>query len=200
MRLFAFLLAILLSSRLLAQPPLFGSDWTPGEVLLGTGDTLSGTLRFDLDNNLAQVLLPDNAVKTYAARQLRWLRARDPETHAWRWYYPIPYALRNGYKVPVFFEMLAEGTVSLLGRERVISSQGPYINGSFVSYRLVCDFFLGFANGRIRPFNGTRRDLERLLPDPSGRLREFVAKAGLRYDNREDLIRIVNQYNYVNNR
>lgn len=203
MRIFA-LLSGLVASLLFglpasAQVTVFGTEWTTGRLLLSDSeDTLQGTLRFELETNLVQIYFTDQTVKTYAARQVKWLKAYDEASMTEREYYALPYALQSSYKVPVLFEMLTEGTVSLLGREKLIIVQNSWMGGRFSRPQLVYDFYFGFPNGQIRPYRGTRKDFEYLLKGKSEEMRGFVQDAGLRYNAKDDLIRIVNQYNYLN--
>ncbi len=198
-----FLGFVLFSGSILsaqAQMVVFGTEWTTGKlVLTDSEDTLQGTIRFELENNIAQLYLTNNTVKTYAARQIKWLTAHDPASMTTRHFYALPYAMQSNYKVPVLFEMLAEGTISLLGREKLILVQNTWAGGGrFSRPELTYDFYFGFPNGKIRPFRGTRKDFEYLLKGKADQMRQFVQEAGLRYNSKNDLIRIINQYNYLN--
>jgi hypothetical protein len=196
-----FLLLLMHHVSARSQITVFGSEWTKGRILLtdSDADTLQGTIRFELENNVVQIYYNDNTVKTYAARQFKWLKAYDPSSKTEREYYALPYALRNSYKVPVLFEMLAEGTISLLGREKLILVQNTWMGGARFSHpELVYDFYLGFPDGKIKPYRGTRKDFEYLLKGQMDLMRNFIKEAGLSYNRKQDLVRIINQYNYLN--
>lgn len=198
---FVLFFSVLTALQSQAQKNVFGIDWTKGRLLLSddTGDTLQATLRFELDNNLVQIYLANNTVKTYTGRQIQWIQAYDPDSKRDRNFYAFPYALHGNYKIPVLFEMLTEGTISLLGREKLIVVQNNAWGGArYTQVRLSYDFYFGFPDGKIRPYRGTRKDFEYLLKDKSGYIRTFIEDADLNYNVKDDLIRIINQYNYSN--
>ncbi|WP_313996721.1 hypothetical protein [Xanthocytophaga flava] len=192
--------SVLLISSVQGQINVFGADWVKGKLLLqdSEGDTIQCTLRFELDNNLVQIYLANNTVKTYTSRQIKWIQAYDPASKRDRNFYVFPYALNNRYVSPTIFEMLTEGTVSLLGREKIVVVQNTWAGSRFTQAQLSFDFYFGFTDGKIRVYRGTRKDFEYLLKDKSGYIRTFIEDSDLRYNDKDDLIRIINQYNYSN--
>ena len=197
---FVCLGVVVSASAVQAQSAAFSDTWYRGSVILTEGDSLSGDIHYDLQNNLLQINA-GNALKAYSARQIWSFSFYDPDMMTDRHFYALPYSVEANYKAPVLFELLSEGEVSLLSREKLVTENVPqYGYGGFGNYsylrtRLRRDYFLGFANGNIKSYDGTKRDLLYLLKDKSSEVKKFANTNRLRYDDKGDLIQIINYYN-----
>ncbi len=191
---------LFLNTAAVAQRNAFRDNWYKGSLILSSGDTLSGLIHFELNNNLVQINL-DETVKAYSARQIWSYQIYDPDLMADRHFYALEYQVEPNYKTPVIFEMLAVGEISLLAREKLVTESVPqydYWGNSRYFYtrnRLSHDFYFGFANGRIRKYEGTKRDFFYLIKDKSGEMKKFIKENRLRYNDVYDLIQIINYYN-----
>jgi hypothetical protein len=189
-------------NRVQAQAAAINDNWYRGSVILAEGDTLIGDLHYDLQNNLVQVNAR-NSIKAYSARQVWSFSFYDPDLMTDRQFYSLPYTVESNYKAPVLFELLSEGEVSLLSRERLVTENVPqYGYGGFGNYsylrtRIRRDYFLGFASGNIKSYSGAKKDLLYLLKDKSGEVKKFANAHRLRYDDKRDLIQIINYYNSI---
>jgi hypothetical protein len=119
-----------------------------------------------------------------------------------RRFFALPYAVESSYKVPMLFELLTEGKVSLLAREKLVTENIPQYsywtnNMYYTRTRLSQDFFFGFENGRIRRYDGSKRDFYYLIKDKASDIKRFVSENRLRYSDRYDLIQIINYYNSI---
>lgn len=175
-------------------------NWYRGTVVLAEGDSVSGDLHYDLQNDLVQINTNDG-VKAFSARQLWSFSFHDPDRMIERQFYAIPYAIESNYKVPILFELLTEGEVSLLAREKLVTENVPqYGYGGYGAYsytrtRLSRDYFFGFANGTVKRYDGSKKDFYYLLKDKSNELKRFANENRLRYDDPRDLIQLLNYYN-----
>jgi hypothetical protein len=183
-----------------AQSAAMSDAWYRGKIILAEGDSLSGDIHYDLQNNLVQVNA-GNSIKAYSARQVWSFSFYDPDMMADRRFYALPYKVESNYKAPVLFELLSEGEVSLLAREKLVTENVPQYgygglgNYSYLRTRIRRDYFLGFANGNIKNYDGTKKDLLYLLKDKSSEIKRFANANRLRYDDMRDLIQIINYYN-----
>lgn len=183
-----------------AQSGYASDNWYRGSIILAEGDSLSGELHYDLQNNLVQ-LNAGNVIKAYSARQVWSFSFYDPDLMADRQFYALPYTVESNYKAPVLFELLTEGDISLLAREKLVTENVPqYGYGGFGNYsylrtRIRRDYFMGFANGNIKNYDGTKKDLLYLLRDHASEVKKFINAHRFRYDDKRDLIQIINYYN-----
>lgn len=106
---------------------------------------------------------------------------------------------------PGFYEMLCEGSVSLLQRESLRGQSMPIYSvhngpGSrlvlAMQYTLVSSFFLFTPNGLLTPLRRPRRDLAELLPQQAPKLEHYASLNRLDYADAYQLRAIVR---YANN-
>src|SRR5688572_26176927 len=107
--------------------------WHDGKMVLTTGDTLRGLIKYDLQQDLVQYNNKKGSIQAYTARKVLFFEIFDSTVDQYRQFYALPYNASTGYRAPVFFELLAEGKMTLLTREsleyQTVSS--PYYYGSY---------------------------------------------------------------------
>jgi hypothetical protein len=91
------------------------------------GDTIRGQLKYDLQNNAVQVNTR-NVMQTYSARKIHYFEIFDETIDSYRHFYALPYSVQANYEVPLIFEVLYEGQLSLLCREEVVTEAAPQYN------------------------------------------------------------------------
>jgi hypothetical protein len=180
--------------------------WHDGEVNLFSGETLKGKLRYDLDNDNIQ-LQYSGALKSFSAYQVESFEFFDEIMKTPRAFYALPYSKRENYESPVFFELYAEGSLSLLNRE-------------IITYRMVYPAGMGFWGWGYRPMMGanvpiledsyyilklkeekvikitdTKREILELMQDKAREVEGFIQANRIRMDRRSDLIRLFEFYN-----
>jgi hypothetical protein len=184
--------------------------WYDGKIVLDTEDTLAGNIRFDLADNLLQ-LETGGVSKAYSARNVISFEIFDEVNQVKRHYYALPYGMTTNYKVPVFFELLTQGELTLLCREKLVTETMPMYGYNPYGYgygmgrpgyyntrnRIAFDFFFGYPNGNIKPFLGNKKDFFYLVKDHQQDIKDFIRERKLRYNEREDLTKIVSYYNYL---
>jgi len=172
--------------------------WHEGKIVLLEGDTLKGTVKYDLQQDLLQINMSNQKVEAYSARKVLFFEIFDKTVHRYRSFYSLPYTTTSGYKAPIFFELLEEGKMTLLVREsleyRTYSS--PYYYGSSYS-RLVMIYkyyFLG-EDGTIESFTGNKNDLLDLMGKRAEEVEKYIKTNRLKFDDKYDLAKIVAYYN-----
>jgi len=207
-----FLTTILFTLSLLTtQAQTFSQEvWYDGKVVLDTEDTLVGNVRFDLADNLLQ-LETAGGLKAYTSRNVIAFEINDEVNKMIRKYYSLPYGIASNYKVPVFFELLTQGDLTLLCREKLVTETAPIYGYNPYGYgygmgrpnyygtrnRIAFDFYFGYPNGNIKSFLGNKKDFFYLVKDHQQDIKEFVREQKLRYNDRNDLTKIVSYYNYL---
>jgi hypothetical protein len=170
--------------------------WHKGYLILEGGDTLRGQIKYNLQADLVQ-FQDQNKIDTYTARKVVFIEIFDAVTREYRRFFSLPYALQSGYKSPVFFELLAEGKMTLLSREaleyRTYSSF--YYYGSYTRLVLVYKYFLLDENGEIKEFTGKKSDWLYAMGNKGDVVQKFAKTNKLGFDEKQDLTKIVEYYN-----
>ncbi len=176
----------------------FPSDfWHEGKIILEAGDTLKGNVKYNMQNDVLQ--FEKNGVLTsFTARKVRFFEIFDLTIKRYRQFYSLPYTTSGEYKAPVFFELLAEGNLTLLCREAIeyrsnASSNSYY--GSSTRLVLVTKFFLFKDNGSIEPFVGKRSDLVYIAGNKGVLVERYMKANKLSVDNKYQFAQVVDYYN-----
>ena len=172
-------------------------------MVLVNDDTLVGKLKYDMKQDIVQVQTEEK-MYTYGASKIFYFDIFDETVDYYRQFYTLPYGLVSNYKVPVIFEVLIEGNISLLSREKVIlkSSQlnSAYSYSSSASYSrevLSYDYYFLDRMGKITGYNFKRKGLMAVLHKREQQVSKFIRTNSLHVDRRSDLIRIISFYNGI---
>jgi hypothetical protein len=180
----------------LAQAQIWPFElWHEGKLVLVSGDTLKGLLKYDMQQDLVQYAITNNAApEAFTARKVLFFEIFDTSYNIYRRFFALPYSSTPGYKTPVFFELLEEGKLTLLAREflEYRSSGSMYITGRMV---LSHKYFFMKENGDIEEFSGTKNDLFDMMGKHSDKVEKFIRANRLRFEYREDFTRIIDYYN-----
>jgi hypothetical protein len=192
--LLAFL--ILLCASVSAQK--FPSDlWHEGKIVLLEGDTLRGSIKYDLQQDLVQYGVADERTTAYSARKVLFFEIFDTSVRRYRQFFALPFTTTSGYKAPVFFELLEEGKMTLLSRESIEyrTYNSPYYMGSYSRLVLVYKYYFLDDTGNISEFTGNKNDLLNLMKAKSDEVEKYIKTNKLRYDDKYDFARIIAYYN-----
>ena len=137
-----------------------------GKVTLANGDTLSGNIKYDMENDLIQIVYK-GTIQTYSARKLMYFTIYDNTVDMFRTFYSIPYEIERNYERPLLFEVLYEGKLSLLAREKIVTETVPQYSYAYRSSvnmtRTKLDyefFFLDHKGHPARKEQAAKRDEE----------------------------------------
>jgi hypothetical protein len=171
--------------------------WHEGKLVLDSGDTLRGLIKYDLQQDLVQYTFNDQKAEVYTARKVLFFEIFDEAIHKYRRFFALPFTTPTGYRAPVFFELLEEGKMTLLAREflEYKTQTSPYFVGSYS--RLVLDhkYFFLKEDGTIEEFEGNKNDLLDLMGRKSEDVEKYIKTNRLKFDDKHDLARIVEYYN-----
>jgi hypothetical protein len=171
--------------------------WHDGKIVLESGDTLRGQLKYDLQQDLVQYKRSQQSAEVFTARKVIFFEIFDNTVHKYRQFFSLPYSNSGSYKASVFFELLEEGAITLLCREvlEYRNFNNPYTIGSFTRLVLVNKYFLLKNTGDIIDFDGKRTTLLGMMGRKSETVEKFVKSNRLKYDEKYDLSSIVAYYN-----
>lgn len=172
--------------------------WHEGKIVLLSGDTLRGMVKYDMQQDLVQHALRDKQAEVYTARKILYFEIFDETVHQYRRFFTLPFAATNtGYKAPIFFELLEEGKMTLLSRESLEykTYSSPYYPMSYTRLVLVNKYFFLKEDGSIVEFVGNKNDLLDMMGRNSDNVEKYMKTNHLRFDDKQDLSRIVAYYN-----
>jgi len=199
---YTFLKTLFLSFFIFSSSNLIAQDWAfelwhEGKIVLESGDTLKGQVKYDLQQDLVQFNIPNKTAEAYSARKVLSFEIFDNTVRKYRLFFSLPYATNTDYKAPVFFELLEEGKITLLGREALEyrTYSNPYFVGSYTRLVLVNKYFFLKENGNIEEFVGKKSDLLAAMGKKADDVEKFMKTNRLRFDEKYDLVRIVDYYN-----
>ena len=166
-------------------------------MVLETGDTLKGKIKYDINTDIIQ-LDQSNRLQSFTARKLIYYEIWDATTSRYRQFYSIPFSAMGGYKTPVFFELLSEGKLTLLAREALeykTTSTGYYNYGSITRQVLVDKYFILNDKGHVEEFSGKKNDLLDLMSKRDDEVKRFIKSNRIDLEYKYDMARVFTYYN-----
>lgn len=176
----------------------FPSDlWHEGQIVLLEGDTLRGSVKYDLQQDLVQYGVANERTTAFSARKVLFFEIFDNSVRRYRQFFALPFTTTSGYKAPVFFELLEEGKMTLLSRESVEyrTYNSPYYMGSYSRLVLVHKYYFLDDKGNISEFTGNKNDLIQLMKNKGDEVEKYIKTNKLRHEDKHDFTRIVAYYN-----
>lgn len=201
MKSFIILLLFLLIPLLSFAQTFPFEEWHDGKVVLDSGDTLKGAIKYGLDD-LLQVR-HQNKMESFSARKVLLFEFFDQGYKRYRIFYSLPYSTNGSYKSPVFFEVLTEGKITVLSREKVeyrTYGYSPFMYGSYNTRKILVNiYYLLKENGNIQDFSGKRSDWLNLMGNQGDDVLDYAKENKLDFDRKYDLKRIIDYYNSLFN-
>ena len=198
------LLFVLLVSAFCGNPVAQAQEfayeyWHDGKMVLETGDTLKGKVKYNLQTDLLQ-LEANNRIETFTSRKVVFFEIFDGTVKRYRQFYSLPYTTSAQYKAPVFFELLEEGKITLLSREALeYRTYSSFYYGSYSKLVLVDKFYFLKENGTIQELGNKKGALVDLLESRREEIEKFIKANKLRVDNKYDAAKVVGHYNSLFN-
>lgn len=198
MKIIAIILFSLISINASAQQFAF-ELWHEGKLILDSGDTLRGNVKYDMQNDLIQYQAKENTkLESYTARKVLFFEIFDGTVKRYRTFYSLPYSTSGQYKAPVFFELLEEGKLTVLCREFLeyrTTSSSFYYYGSYTRLVLINRYFLLRENGNIEEYRGKKNDWYELMRGKEDEVQKYVRANRLDLDEKYELAQALNYYN-----
>ncbi len=206
---FIFFITFLTYYPLIAQK--FPSDiWHKGELVTNDGDTIKGNLKYDFESQSIQ-LDDGKTLRAFNVNNLFFFEIYDETIRDYRQFYSLMYEVGFDYRVPVLFEMMIEGKLSLLLRERIVAESTQSYMPSYYAYGMMpafannygyinkvkYDYFFLTDNGKIHEFKGKKKEIYNLMDDKFSEIKEYISKNRINLKKMSDLARIVNYYNKI---
>ena len=201
------ILFFLVQFSILAFSQDFPSElWHTGKLVLLSEDTVIGKLKYDLQNDAVQITVR-NVMQTYSARKILYFEIFDETIDSYRHFYALPYQVQKNYEIPLIFEVLYEGKLSLLVREEIVTESVPQYNSYPYSYygnspylnqsraRLNYKYYFLDERGGIQNYNLKKSELMTFFRKHQQQVKQYIKKNNLKHDRMRDLVRITAYYN-----
>lgn len=171
--------------------------WHEGKIVLVEGDTLTGLVKYDMQQDLVQYTLKERTAEVYTARKVLFFEIFDESVHKYRQFFALPFENSSGYRAPIFFELLEEGKLTLLSRELLEykTYSSPYYIGSTTRLILTNRYFFMKEDGTIEEFRGKRNDLIDMMGKNGKQVDKYIKSNRLKFDEKYDLAKIIGYYN-----
>lgn len=172
--------------------------WHEGKVILTSGDTLKGIIKYDLSQDLIQFSFKnDKRVEAFTPRKVLMFEIFDATVSKYRNFFSLPYSSTTSYGALSFFELLAEGKLTLLCRESLEfrNFNSPYYYGSYSRLVLIYRYFFMDEKAKITEFTGKRPELMNMMGRQAQDVDKYARANRLRMENKDDFVRIISYYN-----
>jgi len=203
-----FFLLLLLKVGITANAQDFPSEiWHPGKLVLLSEDTVVGKIKYDLQNDVVQINVR-NVLQTYSARKLLYFEIFDETIDSHRHFYSLPYEVQKNYEIPLLFEVLYEGQLSLLCREEVVTESVPQYNSyPYNSYyrntpysnqqraRLSYQYYFLDEQSGVQNYHLKKNELMTFFKKHPKEVKQYIKKNNLKHDRMRDLVRVTAYYN-----
>lgn len=170
--------------------------WHEGKMVLEGGDTLKGTIKYNLQSDLLQYQV-NNRIETFTARKVIYFEIFDQTVKKYRSFFSLPYSPTGGYKAPIFFELLEEGKLTVLCREaleyRTYSSF--YYYGTYSRLVMVYKYYLLDEDGNLVEFEGKKNEWTTLMGNYAEDVQRYARDNRLDFDDKYELGKIIAYYN-----
>ena len=181
--------------------------WHKGKLVLLSEDTIIGKIKYDLQNDAIQINVR-NVLQTYSARKILYFEIFDETIDSYRHFYALPYSVQKNYEIPLLFEVLYEGHLSLLCREEIVTESTPQYNSyPYSSYgnsypygnqkraRLNYKYYFLDERGGIQDYNLKKNELMTFFKKQQQQVKQYIKKNNLKHDRMRDLVRVTAYYN-----
>jgi len=200
---FRIIILFFYSSFNLSSQDFPSEMWHKGWLVTNHKDTLNGHLKYDFEAQLIQIKI-DDKIKAYSNRNIYYFEIYDKTIEDYRQFYSLMYEVNYNYKIPILFEVLIEGELSLLLKEKIVSETVPRYFPSYYWYgrqsyeyynKINYEFFFMRLDGTIIKFNGKKKDLFNIMYEKIDDIKLYFIDNNLKIKKMSDLVKIVSYYN-----
>ncbi|MEM9325147.1 MAG: hypothetical protein AAGA85_05815 [Bacteroidota bacterium] len=177
-----------------AQNPTDEERWYDGFLVTTSQDTIRGELSYNMVTNMVKVRQEDR-MRVFTSFQTFHYKLYDEPARRWRKFYSVAFPLKTNHETPILFELLAEGKLSLMARERWCHSrknikleENGYIRKDY--------YFIDRAGAIAHP-RRSRSGLLALMEDRKSDLTVFIRDNHLDLSNERDLRILTTHYNKI---
>ncbi len=172
--------------------------WHEGKIVKEKGDTSVGFVKYQLTDSI--YFKKGRVIQGFSSRDIFSYQILDQSCKCVRQFYSLPYANVGQYKTPVFFEMIADGEVTLLAKERIENQAYPTGHIAYPprpKWVLVNKYFILKDDGSIETLFISKKKLSALMGTRAKEVFRYAKKKKLNIDKKYQLKLIVDYYNSI---
>ncbi len=174
--------------------------WHNGEVDLFSGDTFKGKLKYDLEKDNIVIQTEEGVIKSFSSQKVQGFQFFDALLRLPRYFHTLPFEKRISYSSPVFFELLSEGELNLLNREKITqrSIYYPSFAGGWTSTVFVLEddyYILDQKTEKVMAFDPNTQDISQFMTSKRTEVQDFIRNNRIRTNEKMGLIRVFEFYN-----
>ena len=179
--------------------PIRQGFWCPGSVTLENQQVVTGEVSYDLKFNAVQVRC-DGIVRTYTAEKVAQFRLFDQVKHRDRHYVAIDHSLDEGYRRKTFFEVLTDGTLTVLRKTKYVRK--PRVTEDFraphIYLNAVCKHsYYVFNQGNFFEINDFEKQVLPLMSEHEELVNDYIKRCRLKLRKVHEQMRVVHLYNQL---
>lgn len=173
--------------------------WCTGRVTLENDIVLEGDISYDLKFEALQVKT-GNVTRTFTAENIAVFEIFDPIKYRHRKYIAVDHLLTEGYQRKTFFEVLADGEITILRKSRYL--RRPRITEDFraphVYLNSVCrhTYYL-YQAGKFTEIEDFHSQILPLMQIYRRKVDEYIRRCDLKLREIGEQMRVVNLYNQL---
>ena len=175
--------------------------WHEGYLVTAKEDTVRGLVKYDMDTDIVQVIVNKDQVQTFSSKKILYFEIFDKTVNNYRQFYALPFQVKLDYKTQSLFEVLYEGPLTLLVKEKIIMVSDPYnqsyYNGPSLSReKLDYSYFFIDQKGKMNEYStGKKNDLLDIMKENQNKVKNYIKSNHLKTDRMRDIVRITAFYN-----
>jgi hypothetical protein len=191
------LLCFFASGYLFALPY---DSWSPGVIVLRSGETIQGEVYFDYHTDVVRCKSAETE-KAFAPAQVKYFRLEESGQHK---FIPLVYSPRPGYRCESFFEVISKGPINIVRKHNAHKhlTRNPgfmRINPElgFSNDIIGFDYYVQNQDGLRKVKNFRKEFFSLMMQDHKQEIESFVQTHRLRLFQQASQIIVVQYYNYI---
>jgi hypothetical protein len=203
----AFILLLISTFQVNAAAPR--DEWHYGEIVLSSGEKLQGSLNYT--DELVQCNT-HNLTKAFSTLQVSHFQFFDPTLNVYRTFVPVDFSMAEGVKRPAFYELVSEGIITLLRKEKYTYQLAnetykerdlAYDTQSLERFQhdvhmRVQDFeYFYVYNGKFHPLHNFRKEMSPIMASYETEISHYIEQNLLNPKEMESQVKIVEFYNQL---
>nr|WKN39874.1 hypothetical protein K4G66_14355 [Tunicatimonas sp. TK19036] len=173
--------------------------WCSGRITLENNEVLEGEISYDLKFDAIQIK-KGGIVRTYTAQNINSFEMFDPIKYRHRKYVSIDHAMGEGYKRKTFFEVLADGKLTVLRKSKYV--RRPRVTEDFraphIYLNVVCRHtYYIYKEGEFMEVDDFQGQVLPLMRSHQREIADYVQRCDLKLREIHEQMRVVNLYNQL---
>lgn len=172
--------------------------WHNGQVITSDNDTLLGKLKYSFTDDVV-ILKTPRTIQTFNIKKIKKVAFTDSISRNTRVLKPFMYETSPDYKIPVLFEVMNEGELSLLTRDFIetYTTSSSFNDGFLNTFQEHVVYMYYIDKSEILALPGKKKQFLKLFGRYHSQIESYMKENSLRVYSRMDVRDIFNYYNTI---